>query len=134
MTFLSRKTALPWVPIFAIFDSDSDASSYLNLLNSCHPNLQFTMERQNSEGSLRFLDVDVSVHLNTLITVWTLKSTNTGRYTPFHSHSPLRYKKAAVRALIYRSKHLNSHPDDYEASFPLIKSLFEANGYRTLPA
>ena len=132
------ETKLPFRPIyfrryvddiFAIFNSESDASSYLTLLNSCHSNLQFTMEKQNSEGSLRYLDVDVSIHHNTIKTVWTLKSTNTGRYTPFHAHSPLRYKKAAIRALVYRSKHLNTHSVDYEASFPLIKSLFEANGY-----
>ena len=50
--------------IFAIFDSKSDALAYLDILNSVHPNLQFTIETQNSEGSLRFLDVDVSSHDN----------------------------------------------------------------------
>ena len=115
--------------IFAIFDSKSDALAYLDILNSVHPNLQFTIETQNSEGSLRFLDVDVSSHDNKFKTCWSLKPTNTGRYTPFSSHSPLRYKKAAVRALIYRSKHLNTFHSDYEKSFSLIKSLFQANGY-----
>lgn len=114
--------------IFAIFYSRADALTYLSLLNSRHPNIQFTMESETN-GSLNFLDVNVFRSNNTLLTKWILKSINTGRYIPSHAYSPNRYKQNAVRYLIFRSTFLNTRVDDYKASYNLIKEIFKNNGY-----
>ena len=42
--------------IFAVFESDEEASSFFNYLNTRHRSIQFTMEVQN-ENCLSFLDV-----------------------------------------------------------------------------
>ena len=102
---------------------DSSALAYLTVLNSQHPNIQFTMEPENN-GSLNFLDVNVFRHKNTLLTKWILKATNTGRYIPYHAYSPKRYKQTAIRCLIYRSKLLNSRDDDYKSFYSLIQKIF----------
>ena len=115
--------------IFAIFDPPSDACDYLTVLNARHPNIQFTMEPETN-GSLNFLDVNVSRKNNALFTKWIIKPTNTGRYIPYHSYSPNRYKQSAIRSLIYRSKLLNSSDEDYKTSYNQIKKkIFKSNGY-----
>ena len=45
--------------IFCMFDKKEDALSFLNYLNSKHPNIKFTLEGEE-DGKLAFLDVLIS--------------------------------------------------------------------------
>ena len=62
--------------MFAVFDDVNACSSFLNILNSQHDNIKFTIEK--STNTLQFLDVDIKISENTADTwVWR-KPTNTG--------------------------------------------------------
>ena len=45
---------------FCIFSSRSDAQKFLHYLNGCHPNIDFTVEFQNDDKTLPFLDILIS--------------------------------------------------------------------------
>ena len=59
-----------------------------------------------NENKLKFLDMVVHKINDKFETEWTLKDANTGVYTPNLSFTYSKYKTAAIRALIYRAKHL----------------------------
>ena len=42
--------------IFCVFDNENDSNDFLEYLNKQHPNIKFTMEKEN-EKQLPFLDV-----------------------------------------------------------------------------
>ena len=42
--------------ILAAFDNEQDSLNFLNFLNNRHPNIKFTIEKQNNH-SIAFLDV-----------------------------------------------------------------------------
>ena len=114
--------------VFAIFKNEDEASNFLKYLNTHHKNIQFTMDTE-SDKKLSFLDVVVHKLDDGFGTEWAVKSTNTGVYTPKEAFSPFRYKTAAIRALIYRAKHLCSNNHFYEKSFEKILFIFMQNGY-----
>ena len=43
--------------ILAAFDKEQDSLNFLNFLNNRHPNIKFTIEKQNN-NSIAFLDLD----------------------------------------------------------------------------
>ena len=45
--------------ILAAFDNEQDSLNFLNFLNNRHPNIKFTIEKQNNH-SIAFLDVLIS--------------------------------------------------------------------------
>ena len=66
---------------FCIFDKEDDATSFLDYLNSKHPNIKFTMERED-QGKLAFLDVLITKGLSGELDMTTYrKPTNTGLLT-----------------------------------------------------
>ena len=69
----------------------------------CH--IQFTMEEQNQDGSLPFLDTQVSQGPNnTLITTVYRKSTHTDQYLHWDSNHFIRAKYSVFNTLAYRAK------------------------------
>ena len=44
---------------FCLFHTESDASLFFDFINSCHPNIQFTMEAE-SDHELPFLDIYIN--------------------------------------------------------------------------
>ena len=65
----------------ALFTSHEDAYNFLNYLNSLHPSLKFTIEHEQADGSINFLDTRISHDEDGHIAVeWTLKDTNTGSW------------------------------------------------------
>ena len=45
-----------YVDTFCVFKNEQDAMSFFDFINSQHPNIKFTFEKQN-DGKLSFLDV-----------------------------------------------------------------------------
>ena len=74
-----RKFYLRYVDdILAALDNEQDSLNFLNFLNNSHPNIKFTIEKQNNH-SIAFLDVFISGINNQNLTLQThYKST----YTP----------------------------------------------------
>ena len=66
---------------------------HLEKINSFHPMLKFTMERE-LEGRLPFLDLCIVHAGSEVYTTWYTKPTDTGLVMNFHSLAPRMYKRA----------------------------------------
>jgi len=114
--------------VFAVFENQLEADNFLHHINSFHANLQFPIEH-SEENQLNFLDVSVTRSNNKFHTDWYMKRTNTGVYLPKIAYSPIQYKTAAIRSLIYRAYKLSSTEEKFTSSYEKIKLIFINNGY-----
>ena len=55
--------------------------------------------------------------------------TNTGIYLPKIAYSPMKYKTAAIRALISRAYKLSSSNENFTESYKMIQLVFINNGF-----
>ena len=76
---------------FAVFNNEEDCNTFLTHLNSLHPSLRFTYEKE-SNHSLPFLNVLVEMHDSEFLTSVYRKPTFTGQYLRWNSFSPQRRK------------------------------------------
>ena len=113
--------------IFAIFNNPADRDSFLDALNSAHPNLSFTME--TTSDALPFLDVEVSIKDGYYNTRVYRKPTNTGVVLNFESMAPLKWKKALVMGMLNRAYKLTSSLTYFQAEVENIKSSLRKNRY-----
>jgi len=116
--------------VFAVFKTKPQAKRFLKILNSINSNIQFTIEEESND-SLCFLDTNVFRKNGEYEIEWHLKDTNTGVYIPRNAHCPLKYKKAAIKGLIFRAYRISSSYTLFEKSFEIIKRIFIRNGYHT---
>jgi len=114
--------------IYAIFHTKEEATRFLDHINSFHTSLKFTIEH-SIENKITFLDIDVSYINNKIETCWHMKKTNTGVYLPKTAYSPLHYRMAAIRSLVYRAYKLCSTRKNFDLSYNKIRSIFINNGY-----
>ena len=77
---------------FLIFQSIEQVIPFLDYLNSKHPNIQFTHELENN-GSLSFLDINITRTNGRFSTSVFHKPTSTGLFTNFNSFIPVTYKR-----------------------------------------
>ena len=76
-----------------------DPEKVLRAANLVHPNLQFTIETQNTNGTLTFLDLQISIYKSRKISCgWYQKPTDTGTILNFRSFAPLQYKRSVIEA------------------------------------
>lgn len=101
----------------------------LNIFNSFHTRLQFTLEIENNR-SLN-LDISIIVENNTLIYNWYHKPTFSGRYLNYYSQHPLCQKKGTIIGLTDRA-FLLSHPRFHIANLKLIVNILLNNNYPLL--
>ena len=80
---------------------------FFDFLNSQHPNIKFTMEKENNT-MLAFLDVYISNKnpCNLLTSVYR-KNTFTGFLTNFYSFTSYSYKIGLTRTLVDRAYKIN---------------------------
>ena len=112
----------------ALFSDEQEAEDFLKEMNSQHPSLQFTIEKEHN-NQINFLDMTVYHSNKTLHTKWHIKPTNTFLYTHFSSASPPSYKKNAIRALYTRSQKLTTETENKIEARQLVKNIFRKNGY-----
>ena len=48
--------------IYAVFDSDSASTQFLDILNSQHKDIKFTLEKNTNRENLPFLDVQIKLN------------------------------------------------------------------------
>ena len=109
---------------FCVFEREQDAVSFYNYINSQHPNIRFTMERE-VDNKLTFLDVLVNNNPLNLQTSVFRKKTFTGLLTNYFSFTSFSYKMGLVRTLVDRVYKINNswlgfHKDVYIYIFVLI--------------
>ena len=87
---------------FAIFNKEEDCNTFFIQLNSLHPSLCFTYEKE-SNHSLPFLDVLVERHDSEFLTSVYRKPTFTGQYLRWNSFSPQKWKINLIGTLLHRT-------------------------------
>ena len=80
-----------------------EPSCLLDAPNSLHPNLQFTLEKTNSEGNLPFLDLNINVSQGRRVTCrWYQKPTDTGTILNYRSCAPTQCKRSVIQGTVHR--------------------------------
>ena len=93
---------------FCLFHSEQDAIAFFDYINSQHPNIRFTMEKE-IDHVLPFLDVLIdNTHRGSVVTSTFRKKTFTGLLTNYLSFAPLSYKIGLIRTLIARVFKINN--------------------------
>ena len=115
--------------ILAAFDNEQDSLNFLIFLNDRHPNIKFTIEKQNNH-SIVFLDVFISGINNQSLTLQTyLKSTYTGLLLNFKSFTSFSFKINLIKCLIDRSFKICNNWNSFDNDTVTIKSILIKNAY-----
>ena len=77
--------------VFCLFNNESDADTFLTVLNNLHPCITFTLEK--GSRSMPFLDVNVSINSSSFSTTVYRKETHTGVFLNFHAVAPTIWKR-----------------------------------------
>ena len=93
--------------IICLFNCEVDAMKFFDYLNSRHPNIKFTFEKQNG-GKLAFLDILISNESDNFCTSVFRKKTSIGLYTNFTSFTPFSYKIGLIKTLLHRAFEISS--------------------------
>nr|XP_060632240.1 uncharacterized protein LOC132775540 [Anolis sagrei ordinatus] len=109
---------------------EGELNRFLDHLNSIHPNIQFTMEKEN-EGRLPFLDVLVIRKPDQQLghTVYR-KPTHTDRYLHKNSNHHPSQKRSTIKALADRAKRI-CEPHLLQDELNHLNWALQANGYST---
>ena len=117
---------------FCLFNTEQDALIFFEYINGRHPNIRFTMEKEENR-KLPFLDVLIdNNNPRGLITSVFHKSTYTGLLTNFLSFAPFSYKTGLVRTLEDRAFKINNtwvgfHNNIKELTTTLARNLFPSH-------
>ena len=116
-SFYKRYT---WMNTFTIMPDLNKANVFLDKLNSCHENLNFTMEIAEQD-TISFVGMNITKCGNRLETSVHRKSTNTGLLLHYHSHVDKRYKRCVLSTMINRAYRLSSTPTAFSEECDKIK-------------
>ena len=99
-------------------------------INQLHPNLKFTLERENEE-QLPVLDMKIWHNHETgaLSSTWYCKPTDTGLIMNYHALAPKRYKRSVVAGFVYRIYRACSDWDNFHDSMVRAIRTLENNQY-----
>ena len=110
--------------ILAAFDNEQDLLNFFDFLNNRHPNIKFTIEKQNNH-SIAFLDVFISGINNQNLTLQTYhKSTYTGLLLNFNSFTSFSYKISLIKCLIDRSFKICNNCNSFHNDIENIKNTY----------
>ena len=112
---------------FALFRSTDERDAFFDVLNTAHPNLQFTMETKTN--SLPFLDVSVSESDGFYNTQVYRKPTNTGVLMNYECMAPTKWKKALIKCLLNRALRISSSFEYFSMEMNDIRENLHKNGY-----
>ena len=108
--------------IFAVFDKDEKRSKFLDLLNTQHKNINFTMK--HSLETILFLDVEIKIN-DTGIETWVYKkSTNTNLFVNFNAMCPTKWKSGLIFCLLNRTKRIGLFNFSFDKKVKLLKVYF----------
>ena len=115
--------------VFAIWPhGDQALDEFLTHLNSQHPAIQFTMEKEEDQ-KIAFLDVQVERRGDSATTLVFRKKTHTNQYINYNSHHHNRTKSGVIQCLATRAE--ICHPTRLPQERQHLKAVFQANGYPT---
>lgn len=100
----------------------------LNIYNSFHPRLQFTIEPESPNREISFLNLLLSVQDNHIKTNWYRKNTYSGRVLNFHSSHNYNQKVAMVYNLIDSAIGL-SDASHHSNNVNIVHNILRNNSY-----
>ena len=100
----------------------------LNEINSMHPSLAFTIEREQ-DGSIPFLDMRIMNSNGYLTSTWYNKPTDTGLILNYHALAPKRYKRSVVSGFVHRIHRACSTWMHFHSSLEKAKRILEKKQY-----
>lgn len=101
----------------------------LATLNSLNDHIQFTVEMEDDNNSVPFLDTRVIRTAESTIALdWYQKPTSSGRYINFYSSHPISVKNNIIIAMKNRITKI-CHPDYREKNLKILFKMFSNNGY-----
>lgn len=103
-------------------------SQLLNIYNSFHPRLQFTIEQESPNREISFLNLLLSVQDNHIRTNWYRKATYSGRVLNYHSSHSYNQKVAIVYNLIDSAIGL-SDASYHSENVNIVHSILKNNSY-----
>ena len=112
---------------FAIFGSEDECTSFLDALNSMHPALKFTFEKEEND-QLPFLDVLVEKSNEGFLTSVFRKPTLTRQYFRWDSFGPTKRKTNLIETLVHRALMICSK-SKLQHELENISSILRSNGY-----
>ena len=112
--------------MFVLFFSLSQADKFKKYLSSKHPNINFSLEKEN-DGRLSFLDINIFHEKGKFVT--NAKKTFSGVYTNFNSFIPEIYKTDLIKSLLFRCFNLCSDFVKFHHEINILKSILYKNSY-----
>ena len=116
-------TDVIWITLFLLFRHLSHANRFLSFLNSRHMNINFTIGNE-SNGSLAFLDVEISRLDGKFCTSVFLKKMFSGLGISFFSFCTFKFKLNSIKTLLYRSYEICSDYFALNNEFNFLKQFF----------
>lgn len=108
---------------------EDQVTSTFETFNRFNEHIKFTIESEDEDRSVPFLDTKViRTSTNMVILDWYKKPTSSGRYVHFESSHPLRQKINLILEMKNRITKI-SHPTFIEKNLNLLKTTFIENGY-----
>ena len=113
--------------ILAVFETNESCLKFLDILNSQHKNIKFTV----GYGSelMCFLDVQIKVKENGCDTWTRRKTTHTGLLLNFDASCPLKWKSDLILCLLNRSKAICSSKFLFQNDVIKLRLMFLSSGY-----
>ena len=95
-----------------VFHKEANKQGFLQHINSVDPAIRFTVEDNNQDGSIPFLDTIVKPEADgfSSITVYR-KPTHTDQYLQWDSHHHLSAKFSVIQTLSHRASTVCSNPE-----------------------
>ena len=113
---------------FCVFNNEQDAMLFFDFINSQHPNIKFTFEKQ-TDGKLSFLDILINNSSSDCVFSVFHKKTYTGLLTNFFSFIPFRYKIGLIRTLIDRIFKINNTSSGFYSDFNQLSDTLKRNSF-----
>ena len=113
---------------FLLFKEPNHVDEFLQYVNLKHPNIKFTVERENND-KLPFLDILVHKKHSGFTTSVYRKNTFTNLGQNFMSFVPRIFKLNSISTLLYRCFKLSSNWQLFQSEIDFLKSYFLTNGY-----
>ena len=113
--------------IFAVFDNSDHCTKFLDLLNSQHNNIKFTVELPSD--TIPFFDVEIRLN-KTGIDTWVYrKPTNTNLILNFNALCPTKWKSELILCFLNRAKRICFSDFLFDKEVSMLKKMFLNNDY-----
>ena len=115
--------------VFCVFDNENDAELFFDFINSQHPNIKFTIEKETNKV-LAFLDVCIDNNDPSCLKTSTYrKKTFTGLLTNFFSFTSFSYKVGLIRTLVDRAYKINNSLLSFNNDVKKLTHIFKKNQF-----